>query len=166
MHQEQRNRHLRIACTKVDDLIFGRKQFCHVKIDISSDISFHAWLRFVFMIHWLPLFMRSRSRSALFAAAFLTLLSCTNLIRAQTDDAFGDAAADPVKLFERGQAAHARGDLVKALEIYEEAVKLRPELAEAEFQRGNALVGISCLAEAESCFGRGIEIRIACAHPY
>ncbi len=118
------------------------------------------------MIHSLPLFMRSWSRSALFAAAFLTLLSCTNLSQAQTDDAFSDAAADPVKLFERGQSAHAHGDLLKALEFYEAAVKLRPEFAEAEFQRGNALVGLSRLGEAESSFRRAMEIRKDWSLPY
>ena len=88
------------------------------------------------------------------------------MTRAQTEDAFGDGAADPVKLFERGQNAHAHGDLLKALEFYEEAIKVRPEFAEAEFQRGNALVGLERLVEAESGFRRAIELRKDWSLPY
>ena len=89
-----------------------------------------------------------------------------NIARAQTEDAFGDGAGDPVKLFERGQNAHARGDLLKALEFYEEAIKVRPEFAEAEFQRGSVLVALGRLAEAESGFRRAIEMRKNWSLPY
>ena len=97
----------------------------------------------------------------------LVLLSgCMSVTtRAQTDDAFGDSP-DPVKLFERGQSAHARGDLVKALEFYEEAIKVRPEFPEAEFQRGNALVGLARYPEAESAFRHTIELKKDWSLPY
>ncbi|MDQ2921534.1 MAG: tetratricopeptide repeat protein [Acidobacteriota bacterium] len=84
---------------------------------------------------------------------------------AQTDDAFGEAA-DPVRLFERGQNAHARGDLVKALEFYEEAIKVRPEFPEAEFQRANVLVALGRSVEAESGFRRAIELKKDWSLPY
>jgi len=100
------------------------------------------------------------------SVALLLLLSCSGMTQAQTEDAFGDGGADPVKLFERGQSAHAHGDLAKALEFYEEAIKVRPEFAEAEFQRGNALVGLGRLADAESGFRRAIEIRKNWSLPY
>ncbi|HUS09027.1 MAG TPA: tetratricopeptide repeat protein, partial [Pyrinomonadaceae bacterium] len=90
----------------------------------------------------------------------------TGLTRAQTDDAFGDGSADPVKLFERGQNAHGRGELVKALEFYEEAIKVRPEFAEAEFQRGNVLVGLARFQEAESAFRRTLELKKDWTLPY
>ena len=106
------------------------------------------------------------SRYVVFAAALLLLLGSNSVTRAQTQDAFGDAAADPVKLFERGQNAHAHGDLLKALEFYEEAIKVRPEFAEAEFQRGNALVALGRLAEGEPAFRRAIEIRRDWSLPY
>ncbi|HEV7796708.1 MAG TPA: tetratricopeptide repeat protein [Pyrinomonadaceae bacterium] len=93
------------------------------------------------------------------------LLSSHTATRAQ-DDPFGDGTADPVKLFERGQNAHAHGDLLKALEFYEEAIKVRPEFAEAEFQRGNALVGLGRTVEAESGFRRAIELRKDWSLPY
>jgi len=81
------------------------------------------------------------------------------------DDTFGDSP-DPVKLFERGQNAHARGDLAKALEFYDEAIKVRPEFAEAEFQRANALVGLGRLPEAETSLRRTIELRKNWSLPY
>ncbi len=84
---------------------------------------------------------------------------------AQTNDAFGEAA-DPVRLFERGQTAHARGDLVKALEFYEEAIKVRPEFPEAEFQRANVLVARGRPVEAESGFRRAIELKKDWSLPY
>jgi tetratricopeptide (TPR) repeat protein len=111
------------------------------------------------MIQPLSKTMTPWSRWAAFAAALFLLFGCDNITRAQTDDAFGDGSADPVKLFERGQNAHAHGDLLKALEYYEEAIKVRPEFAEAEFQRGNALVGLGRLEEAESGFRRAIELK-------
>jgi tetratricopeptide (TPR) repeat protein len=72
---------------------------------------------------------------------------------------FGDDAADPVRLFERGQSAHARGELEKALEYYEQALKVRPEFPEAEFQRGNALASLNRLPEAETAFRRAISLK-------
>jgi tetratricopeptide (TPR) repeat protein len=85
----------------------------------------------------------------------LAAMLCTVLappIVAQEE--FGDSAADPVKLFERGQGAHARGELEKALEFYEQAIKVRPEFPEAEFQKGNALVSLGRFDEAEAAFKR------------
>src|SRR4029077_4583138 len=70
------------------------------------------------------------------ACAILLLATLGRQVNAQ-DDAFGDAAADPVKLFERGQNAHAKGNFEQALEFYEQAVKVKPDFPEAEFQRGN-----------------------------
>ena len=78
-------------------------------------------------------------------------------LRAQTE-AFGDDAADPVRLFERGQSAHARGELEKAIGFYEQALKVRPEFPEAEFQRGNALASLGRLPEAEAAY------RLAISH--
>ena len=118
------------------------------------------------MIHRLPLTIASGSRSAVFLAGVLLLLSCSYLTAAQTEDSFGDGEADPIKLFERGQNAHAHGDLRKALEFYEAAIKVRPEFAEAEYQRGNALVALGRFSEAESSFLRAIEIRKIWSSPY
>jgi len=132
------------------------------------------------MIHQLPKAMTFWSRLGTCVAVVFLLLAGNGTTCAQTDDAFGDGSSDPVKLFERGQNAHARGDLVKAIEFYDEAIKVRPEFAEAEFQRGNALVGLAeaerqkgneqvglqRLAEAEAGFRRTIELRKNWALPY
>ena len=90
-------------------------------------------------------------------AACLALLLVCSTVPAQ--EAFGDDAADPVRLFERGQSAHARGELEKALMFYEQALKVRPEFPEAEFQRGNALAALGRLPEAEAAFRLAISYK-------
>jgi tetratricopeptide (TPR) repeat protein len=104
-----------------------------------SELSTSFWKRF------LPL------------ATCLALLLVCPIVTAQ--EAFGDDAADPVRLFERGQSAHARGELEKALGFYEQALKVRPEFPEAEFQRGNALVSLGRLPEAEAAFRLAISYK-------
>ena len=64
-----------------------------------------------------------------------------------------------MRLFERGQSAHARGELEKALSFYEQALKVRPEFPEAEFQRGNALASLGRLPEAEAAFRLAISYK-------
>jgi protein O-GlcNAc transferase len=85
---------------------------------------------------------------------------------AQTEEAFGDSATDPVRLFERGQSAHARGELEKAIGFYEQALKVKPEFAEAEFQRGNALASLDRLTEAEAAFRLAISQKKNWSLPY
>ena len=114
------------------------------------------------MVSWLSKLRRSYSQLAAFLTAVLLLAPGA---LAQTED-LGDGAVDPIKLFERGQNAHAHGDLARALEFYEQAIKLRPEFPEAEFQRGSVLVSLGRLAEAEAAFRRSIELRKDWALPY
>ena len=106
-----------------------------------------------------------RKRVLLVAACFV-LLSVYANVPAQTVEAFGDDAADPVRLFERGQSAHARGELEKALAFYEQALKVRPEFPEAEFQRGNALASLGRFPEADTAFRRAISYKKNWALPY
>lgn len=108
---------------------------------------------------------RRRVECAFLATAILVPLLWTSAAFAQVDD-LGDGAVDPIKLFERGQNAHAHGDLAKALEFYEQAIKLRPEFPEAEFQRGTALVALGRFADAEPAFRRAIELRKDWSMPY
>ena len=96
----------------------------------------------------------------------LLALSSAAPVRAQTEDAFGDDATDPVRLFERGQSAHAHGDFEKALGFYEQALKVRPEFPEAQFQRGNALVSLNRLDEAEAAFRAAISLKKTWSLPY
>ena len=107
---------------------------------------------------FLPKFLFHITMSVLLA----TVVSST----AFAQDDFGDAEADPVKLFERGQSAHARGELTRALELYEQALKVRPEFPEAEFQRGNALASLSRVEEAEAAFRRAIALKKNWSLPY
>jgi len=99
-------------------------------------------------------------------AAIWVACALVQPLAAQTADAFGDSGADPVKLFEQGQNAHARGDLVKALEYYDEAIKVRPEFPEAEFQRANALTSLGRLNEAETALRRVLDLRKNWSLPY
>jgi tetratricopeptide (TPR) repeat protein len=105
-------------------------------------------------------------RACLPLAALSLIFSVSSGGVAQNEDSFGDTGADPIKLFERGQNAHGRGDFTKALELYEEAIKVRPEFPEAEFQRANVLVSLKRHADAEAGFKRTIELRKEWALPY
>jgi tetratricopeptide (TPR) repeat protein len=104
----------------------------------------------------------------LLAASCILLLALSSAapIKAQTEEAFGDDATDPVRLFERGQSAHAHGELEKALGFYEQALKVRPEFPEAQFQRGNALVSLSRFDEAEAAFRAAISLKKNWSLPY
>jgi len=116
-----------------------------------------SWFRRVHRVsRWLPAFLITASGLILLVAAATS---------AQTDE-LSDGSADPIKLFERGQNAHAHGEYAIALDFYDQAIKLRPEFPEAEFQRGNALISLNRTAEAESAFRRAIELRKEWAPPY
>jgi tetratricopeptide (TPR) repeat protein len=97
-------------------------------------------------------------QSFLWIVTLLLVALCFQTVPGQTDDPT-DGETDPVKLFERGQNAHAKGDIAKALALYEGALKLRPEFPEAEYQRGVALVALDRSTEAEKAFTRAIDLR-------
>src|ERR1041385_7644780 len=146
MHQLLRNQHhIRVIC--------GERTGC-ANIETSPDHSSMSELSASF---W---------KRVLLVATCFALLSICPGVRAQTVDVFGDDAADPVRLFERGQSAHARGEFEKALSFYEQALKVRPEFPEAEFQRGNALASLGRLPEAEAAFRRAISLKKNWSLPY
>lgn len=93
---------------------------------------------------------------ALFAAVFA---------QAQNESSLEDNSADPMKLFDLGQNAHAHGDFERAITLYEEALKVRPEFPEAEFQRGNALVSLQRWDQAEAAYRKAIQLRATWASP-
>lgn len=97
-------------------------------------------------------------RPCVWAISLLLVIVCFQVAPAQTDDPT-DGETDPVKLFERGQNAHAKGDIARALTLYEGALKLRPEFPEAEYQRGIALVSLDRPADAEKAFAAAIDLR-------
>lgn len=96
----------------------------------------------------------------------LLILSFASVMLGQVEDPFGDQAADPIKLFERGQSFHARGEYSRALAFYEQAIKVRPEFPEAEFQRGNALISLNRFEEGEQALRRAIELRSEWSLPF
>jgi tetratricopeptide (TPR) repeat protein len=100
----------------------------------------------------------SSRQSFLWALTLLCVAICFQLAAAQTEDPT-DGENDPVKLFESGQNAHAKGDVARALALYEGALKLRPEFPEAEYQRGVALIALNRSPEAEKAFARALELR-------
>jgi tetratricopeptide (TPR) repeat protein len=73
---------------------------------------------------------------------------------------------DPIKLFERGQDAHAKNDLKTAVEFYDAAIRLKPEFPEAEFQRALALLFSNRKDEALQGFNRAVELRPDWAFAY
>src|SRR6478672_5996579 len=91
--------------------------------------------------------------------------STTVVTRAQNEPGLEDNSADPMKLFDLGQNAHAHGDFERAISYYEEAVNLRPEFPEAQFQLGNALVSLQRFDQAETAYRKAIELRPAWASP-
>ena len=96
----------------------------------------------------------------------LVLVSvCGQHAMAQTDDPT-NGETDPIKLFERGQDAHAKGDIKLAVQLYEAAIKLKPEFPEAEFQRAMILVGTDRQAEAIEGFKRAVTLRTDWALAY
>jgi len=78
---------------------------------------------------------------------------------APAQDELSEDAADPVKLFNQGQDAHAKKNYELALEFYEEALRLRPEFPEAEYQRGTALAALNRAPDAEAAFRRAMSLR-------
>jgi tetratricopeptide (TPR) repeat protein len=80
-------------------------------------------------------------------------------VSAQTAEGDSDSSAEAVKLFNQGQDAHARGELTRALELYDAALKIRAEFPEAEYQRAAALISLNRLAEAETSLRRAIALR-------
>ena len=66
---------------------------------------------------------------------------------------------EAVAIFNQGQDAHEKGDLKKAVELYQKALKILPEFPEAEYQRGLALASLGQLADAEFALRRAVELR-------
>jgi protein O-GlcNAc transferase len=106
---------------------------------------------------------RFRSHALLF---FAFALLCASLAHAQTTSDDTDAEDDPVQIFQQAQDAHEAGDLKRALELYERALKLRPEFPEAEYQRANVYAALERLPDAEKSFRRAIELQPEWTLPY
>ncbi|HEV7889623.1 MAG TPA: tetratricopeptide repeat protein [Pyrinomonadaceae bacterium] len=104
------------------------------------------------------MFCGTRTRLVAFALAFMFALVCAQAVVVAQDD-FEDDAADPVKLFNKGQDAHSKKNYEQAIELYDEALKLRPDFAEVEFQKAGALLALKRTAEAEKSYRRASEMK-------
>jgi tetratricopeptide (TPR) repeat protein len=104
--------------------------------------------------------MPASIRQTLFAslAALVVVCACASVAFAQDDDLDG-GADDPVQVFERAQGAHAKGELERAIQLYDVALKLRPDFAEALYQKGVALAVLKRLTEAETALRRAAELK-------
>ncbi len=148
-------------------LSFGRPDFWRVKIVASPSNSFLVGFAACSLMRvWSTMLSRLWLHAIVLISSAALLVACANLASAQAEDALGDGAADPVKLFEQAQTAHARGDLARALAYYEEAIKVKPEFPEAEFQMGNVLASLGRLGDAESAFRRALKQRKDWSLPY
>jgi tetratricopeptide (TPR) repeat protein len=104
----------------------------------------------------MSILLRRRYR---FAGLLAFVLLCFWVPTVQPQTGGIDGEDDPVKLFERGQDAHARNDYKAAIEFYEAAIKLKPEFPEAEFQRAMALLFTNRKEEALQGFHRAVALR-------
>jgi tetratricopeptide (TPR) repeat protein len=101
--------------------------------------------------------LRFNARGLIFWS--LLVLACAAPLHAQETGDATDGEDDPVKIFNRAQDAHAKGDLARAIELYTAAIKVRPEFPEAEYQKAIAHVALKQTAEAEKSLRRAIELR-------
>jgi len=81
--------------------------------------------------------LRPAMCAALFVC-FITVLSFS--IFAQTEPP--PTTDNAVELFNQGQDAHSKGDFAGAIDFYDKALKIVPEFAEAEYQKGNAFLSL------------------------
>ena len=88
--------------------------------------------------------------------ALLLSFACVLDAAAQGDP---PTTEDAIELFNNGQDEHAKGNFAKAIELYEKALTMVPEFAEAAYQSGNAYLSLSKQTEAEKAFRRAVEIR-------
>jgi tetratricopeptide (TPR) repeat protein len=94
-----------------------------------------------------------------FPIGLFLLMSAVLFVSAIASRAQDDPTAAAIELFNAGQDSHEKGDLKKAVELYQSALKQLPEFPEAEYQLGNALVALERLPEAEKAFRRAVELR-------
>lgn len=103
-----------------------------------------------------------------FAGAALLILAFPNGALSQEDEEefsqvpaieMQDDVQKAVDAFNKGQEAHAAGDLEKAEEFYQEALRLVPEFAEAEFQLGSIYESRGDDERAEGAYRRAISYK-------
>jgi tetratricopeptide (TPR) repeat protein len=99
------------------------------------------------------------SRSVFVASLVMVCALFTGASTIYSQEPAAPAAENAVELFNQGQDEHAKGNFEKAIELYDKALKLVPEFAEAEYQKGNAFASLGRASDAESAFRRAVNIR-------
>jgi len=94
--------------------------------------------------------------SSMFFGSFLVFLLFTQCFAQDEDD---DKSAEAVAFFNQGQNSHEKGELTASILLYDKALSILPQFPEAELQRGNALVSLGRLDDAEKSFRRAVEYR-------
>ncbi|MDT7541905.1 MAG: hypothetical protein QOE33_1809 [Acidobacteriota bacterium] len=102
----------------------------------------------------MPASLRQTFVASLVALLFVAI--CAVSVAAQDDELGAD---DPIRIFNHAQDAHAKGQIEHAVELYDAALKLKPDFAEAEYQKGVALVSLKRMAEAEGALRHAAAIK-------
>src|ERR671912_195001 len=153
----------RLSGARIDDEparehVDGAGAACYIHANAVERLPFSRMVRFsVVATDCIRIPMSPRSGQHFLKALVLALLLlvCAAGAAAQDElDELSDDDADPMKLFDKGQKAHAKKEYEQALEFYEEALKLRPEFPEAEYQKAAVLVALNRMPEAEMSFRR------------
>lgn len=104
------------------------------------------------------IFHRQKNRTFILFWSLLLIVNIHAFCFAQ-DQADDENAGEAIALFNKGQDAHERGELVAAIEFYDKALKIIPEFPEAELQRGNAFLSLGQIDNAEKAFRHAVEFR-------
>jgi tetratricopeptide (TPR) repeat protein len=105
-------------------------------------------------------------RSSQYLSLLLLLIALSlHTIPVWAQESSTETEKDPVALFEQGQSAHEKGDLKRAIQLYEEALDLHSEFPEALYQKANALISLNRLSEAEEALRETIGLRADWAAP-
>ena len=93
------------------------------------------------------------------AIVLIAFFACALAATTRAQETAPTPTDDPVEIFNAGQDEHAKGNFAKAIELYEKALKLLPEFAEAEYQRGNAYLSLGKRGYAETAFRHAVVVR-------
>jgi tetratricopeptide (TPR) repeat protein len=92
------------------------------------------------------------------AMHFISLVILLTHLLASTQSNQAEIKQRAAFLFEQGQNAQERGDLVSAIKFYTGAIEADPQLFQAYYQRGVALAAMGKASEAEADFKKAIEL--------
>lgn len=92
-------------------------------------------------------------------AAVVILVTVFSLLSTELKAQDDEPTADAVAVFNQGQDLHEKGDLVGAIRLYDQALKIIPEFPEAFYQRSLAELALGNQTGAETSLRRAVELR-------